>query len=222
MQPVMARRRASASVSATRMLRTMRQSLRSGVRPVAAGAGLHRRPVAGQVAAVQVQAHRQEAPFAGQLQGVGAGAEAGHPDRRVRLLNRLQEGAEDVAEHRLGPGDLPVLALHLERRVGGPQAQDHVQRLAHHRAGVRARQAEGRLVGGDGAGGDAEVDPPAGDVVEQEIRSASAVGWWNGSRKPPGPSRMRLVWAIAWEIRMSGAGFGSHGTVWCSPTQASA
>src|ERR1700742_1733299 len=37
----------------------------------------------------------------------------------------------------------------------------------------------------------------------------------------PGPRRMRSVFRSAWASSRSGAGIGSHGTVKCSPSQAS-
>ena len=53
-------------------------------------------------------------------------------------------------------------------------------------------------------------------------RIASTPGWWNGITCAPGPSRIWSVLRKAWAISRSGAGIGSHGTVKCSPTHASA
>ncbi len=105
-------------------------------------------PVAGQIGGVEVQAHRDEAPLAGPLQGVRPRAQPGDADGRMRRLHRLQEGREDLdlggrASHR------PVLALLGEGLLGAHQAQDHLQRLPHHLADVLGLDAELRPVGGN-------------------------------------------------------------------------
>ncbi len=119
------------------------------------------------VGRVEVEAHRQVALLAGELQRVGALAEAGDADRRMRALQRLDVRLQE-AEHRVGLGDVPVLALVVEGLVRRPELQDDVERFARHLA-VGARHAvdvEHRPVAGQARGGDAEVQAPARDVVE--------------------------------------------------------
>src|SRR5439155_5900115 len=94
-------------------------------------AKLHGLPVAADVGGVQVEAHRPEAALAGELQRVGALADAGHADRRVRLLERHDVRLEG-ADHRAGLGDVPVLALVIELRLVAPETQDDLERLARH------------------------------------------------------------------------------------------
>ena len=89
------------------------------------------------------------------------------------VLQRLDVRAQH-AEHLLGPVDLPVLALVVERLLGGPQLQDDVQRLAGHVA-VGARHAVDvvhRPVRRQPGRGDAEVQPTA-----RRCGRASPPGW---------------------------------------------
>ena len=158
---------ASASVSATKISRTSRQSERFGVRPLRAAPMLHGLPVAADVGGIEVQAHRPEAPLAGELQRVGALADPGHADGRMRLLERLDVRPQRV-EHRAGLGDVPVLALVVELGLVAPQPQDDVERLARHLA-VLARGAvdvEHGPVAGQPARRHAEVEAPLGEVIE--------------------------------------------------------
>ncbi len=71
-------------------------------------------------------------------------------------------------------GEWPVL---------GPQAQHDVERLACPLAGLLAAHAEHGLVGGDGTGRDAEVEPPARDVVEHRRASRQFGGMVEGQQE---------------------------------------
>ncbi len=170
MRPIMPpaeRRSASASVSATKTSRTIRQSDRWACGLTPGRALLHRVPVARDIARVQIEAHRPEPALARQLERVRALAEPGHTDGRVRLLERDDVRPERI-EHRPGLGDVPVFALVVEFRLVAPQAQDDVERLARHVA-VLARHAvhvEQGPVARQPARGHPEVEPALGQVVE--------------------------------------------------------
>ena len=83
------------------------------------------------------------------------------------LCSGLMCGSQH-AEHLGRLADVPELALVVERLGRAPQLQDDLERLARHVA-VDARHAvdvEHRPVARQARGGDAEVEPPARDVVE--------------------------------------------------------
>ncbi len=103
--------------------------------------------------------------------------EAGDADRRMRRLQRLDVGLEEV-EHRVGLVHRPELALVGPRRILGPHLQDDLQRLAGHVA-VLARHAvdvEHRPVARQAGGRDAEIQPTAGEMIEHR----HAVGEFGG------------------------------------------
>jgi hypothetical protein len=123
--------------------------------------------MAGDVGRVEVEAHRQEAVLAGQLQRFRTGADAGDPDRRVGLLERLDVRTQAL-QHRPGLRDVPVFAGVVEGFVLGPQLQDDVERLAGHLTvlpGI-AVDIEQCPIAGQPTGGDAEIEPALRHVVE--------------------------------------------------------
>ena len=136
----------------------------------AAGAGradLDRLPVAADVGRVEVQAHRPEAALPRELERIRALADAGHADRRMRLLQR-HDVRSQRAQHQVGLGHFPVFAGVVERLLLGPQFQDYLERLARHLAvlpGI-AVDVEQRPVTRQSARGHAEVEAALGDVVE--------------------------------------------------------
>src|ERR1700730_17949974 len=120
-------RQASASVSAAKISRTRRQSARLGPRPGRGGRGFApaRQPVdalrvAGDVAGIEVEAHRQEAVLAGELEGIRTLADPGDADRRIGFLKRPDMGAQAL-QHQVGLRHLPVFACVIEGRLLGPQ-----------------------------------------------------------------------------------------------------
>src|SRR6516225_3303492 len=86
-KPSSTARRASASVSATKMSRSMRQRPRSGVRPVAR-ALRHGLPVAMQMRGKEIQAHWNVTTFAGKAQHGRRGAKT-TGKRDARLVARV-------------------------------------------------------------------------------------------------------------------------------------
>ena len=108
------------------------------------------------------------APLAGE---VGAARPRGHErdrDRRVRPLEGLRDGPHSELRPRtvLHP-DVPVLSFVDVGRIVGPEGEDVVYRLAHHRApiGVPAHVEE-LEVRGEAPGPDAHLEAPAREVVE--------------------------------------------------------
>src|SRR5215469_15778984 len=85
----------------------------------------------GAIGSAQVEAKRKEAAFTRQFERIRVGAEAGDPDRGMRLLKRLQMMLER-AHHRIWNVDLPVLPGLLIATVTCPDVEDHVERFARH------------------------------------------------------------------------------------------
>jgi len=63
---------------------------------------------------------------------------------------------------------VPILALVVERLLGAPQFEDDVESLAGHLAVLagHAVDIEHRPVARQAAGGDPEIQPPLGHVIE--------------------------------------------------------
>ena len=78
--------------------------------PALGGALHHGVPMAGDIGRVEVEAERDAAELAGELQRVGVLAQPGDADRRMRRLQRVEVGVQDI-EHLGGLGRRPVLAL---------------------------------------------------------------------------------------------------------------
>src|SRR3989442_795135 len=97
-----------------------------------------------------------EALLARDLMARGAGR--GHPQRRVRLLERLRQHApRRDAEVRALPGE----------HVGGPRADDHLEGLLPHAARLLGVDAEAfQLVARRGAAG-AELEAPVAHAIEE-------------------------------------------------------
>ena len=91
----------------------------------------------------------------------------GDADRRMRRLQRLDVRFEEV-EHRVRLGHRPELALVGEGRGLAPELQDDLQRLARHVAVLagHAVDIEHRPVARQAAGGDAEIEPALGEMIE--------------------------------------------------------
>ena len=131
------------------------------------GADLDGLPVAADIGRVEVEAHRDIAALARELQRVGALAQAGDADRRMRRLHRLEVRLQEI-EHHVGLGHVPEFAVVGPRRILGPHLQDDLQRLAGHVAVLagHAVDMEHRPVARQAGSGDAEIEPAAGEMVE--------------------------------------------------------
>ncbi len=103
----------------------------------------------------------------------------------MRRLAGEEVRGEDLV-HRIRPLDLPVLALMLERLGPVPETQDDLQRLAGHGADVAGADAEHGLVGGDGAGGHAEVQAAVGQMVQHHQPAGQGRGMMHGQEEPAG------------------------------------
>src|ERR1700730_16022825 len=126
-------RHAAASLSATKISRTSRQSARRGVRSLRRAPSSTDSQWLPAEAGVQVEAHRQEPVLAGELQGLRALADAGDTDWRIRLLQRSDVWPQG-AQHQIGLGHFPIFAGIVERFLRGPPLEDDVERLARHLA----------------------------------------------------------------------------------------
>ena len=102
---------------------------RGGSHP-AGGPLLDGSPVIDQVVGLQSGAHGYPTPLSGETDGVRFDAAARHADGRVRqLVGLVIKPALQLSVH-LRRVDFEVFALKIEFPVfGGPQAQDHLQRL---------------------------------------------------------------------------------------------
>ena len=141
------------------------------------GAGLDRFPVARHIGRIEIEAHRNIAAFAGELQCVGALAEARDADRRMRRLQRLDVRFKEV-EHGVRLVHRPELALIRPGRILGPHLQDDLQRFPRHVAVLAGHSVdvEHRPVARQAARRDAEIQPAAGEVIEHR----HAVGEFGG------------------------------------------
>ena len=93
--------------------------------------------------------------------------DGGHDDRRMRLLERLEDRAlADLGDHRLGGRDLEVLALEVVRPVALPDLEHHVDRLEEDRVAVLLVVAEHLGVRHQPARADAHDEPPLEHVIE--------------------------------------------------------
>ena len=126
------------------------------------------RPVVLQVLRVEGEAERYVTVLARETDRVTSGREAGHRDRRMRELERLQVRA--VRDERRRVVDGPVLALvaPLVPDVLRPDLQHDVERLAHHVAvrGGREVEPEQLDVGRREARGNTADEPALRHVVE--------------------------------------------------------
>ena len=136
---------------------------------------------------VEVEAHRNEAAFARELQGVGALAQAGHADRRMRRLFWLEMRFQEV-EHGVGFCHRPELALVGEWRIFGPHPQDDFQRLAGHVAVLagHAVDVEHRPVARQAGRRHAEIQPAAGEMIEHRDAVGELGGMVIGQEKTAG------------------------------------
>src|SRR4051812_457301 len=123
--------------------------------------------MAADVGRIQIEAHWYVAALACKLQRIGALREAGHPDWRGRRLQWLDVRFEEPI-HQLWILHGPVLACISKWLIGRPKLQDDIKRLAHHEAidPVRAIDVEHLPIARQAARRDAEVEPPARDMVE--------------------------------------------------------
>ena len=95
----------------------------------------------------------------------------------MRRLQRLDVRLQEV-EHHVRLGHRPELAVIGPRRILGPHLQDDLQRLAGHVAVLagHAVDVEHRPVARQAGGGDAEIEPAFGEMVEHR----HAVGEFGG------------------------------------------
>ncbi len=123
--------------------------------------------MAGDVARVEVEAHRQKTVLAGELQRVRALADPGDANRRMGLLEGPDMRPQGV-QHQPGMRHMPVFALVIERLLGAPQLQDDVERFACHLAVLAgiAVDIEHRPVARQPARRHPEIEPALGEVVE--------------------------------------------------------
>ena len=171
-------------------LRATRQTAGSGRRPAAshpAGVAL---PVIADVARLHEvrPGDRDPSPLSRKLRGARAGTEKRDRDRRVRALVRLREGTDpELGARTVLDPDVPILPFVHVRGIFGPEGEDRVDGLAHHRAPVGIPvDLEELEVRGEAPGADAHLEAPPGEMVEHRGLARDDGGMLERQAEHPG------------------------------------
>ena len=125
-------------------------------------------PLAEQPIGVQkMRRDRPPAAAAERDQALGVRIGRGAEDRRMRLLERLDDAAQsDLRPARLRSRDVPEFPRQIVRRFAGPQRHDVVDRLGKHGAAIGVEQLHRFHVGSQHAGADAEHQAAFQQIID--------------------------------------------------------